>query len=71
MKFGSTSVGSFYKQGEWVFFDVHKPEQAITIYLTDEHYKRLVVEVDDPQATINTINQAIAAYKAQKAATQS
>ena len=67
MHLGSTSVGSFHKHEGWIFFDVHNPDKAITINLTDEHYKRLVIEVDDPTATIDTINGAIAKYQAQKA----
>ena len=68
MNLGSTTVGSFHKHDEWVFFDVHNPDHAITINLTDEHYKRLVIEVDDPEATVNTINQAVTTYHAQKSA---
>jgi hypothetical protein len=70
MSFGSITVGSFHKHNEWVFFDVHNPDQAITIELTDEHYKRLVIEVDNPEATVNTINEAIATYQAQQATRQ-
>ncbi len=35
---GLVTTGSFWKQGEWTFFDVHDIKKAITIHLSDEHY---------------------------------
>src|SRR5215467_2670153 len=56
---GVIAAGTFYQHGERVFWDVHHPEKAITLRLTDERYARLVVEVDDPAATVAAIQQAI------------
>lgn len=56
---GVIAAGSFYHHQEWVFWDVHQPEKAVTIRLAHEKYARLVVEVDDPQATVAAIQQAI------------
>ena len=39
--------------------DVHDPAKVIAIELADEHFKRLVIEVDDPEATITAIETAI------------
>ncbi|MCL6092796.1 MAG: hypothetical protein M0Z32_05290 [Actinomycetota bacterium] len=58
---GLITAGSFKKDGEWSFFDVHNPDRALVIDLENEHYKRLVVEVGDPAATAEIINEAIKA----------
>ncbi len=57
---GVIAAGTFYKHGEWVFWDVQHPEQAITINLAHDKYSKLVVEVDDPAATVAAIQQAVA-----------
>ena len=56
---GVITAGTFYKDGERVFWDVHHPESAVAIMLRDERYQRLVVEVADPTATIAAINSAV------------
>ncbi|MBD5653964.1 MAG: hypothetical protein IAI50_02145 [Candidatus Eremiobacteraeota bacterium] len=58
---GVLTAGTFYRQGSWVFWDVHDPALAIGIDLHDEHYKRLIVQVDDPAATIAAIEAAVGA----------
>ncbi|MGC8633611.1 MAG: hypothetical protein ACP5VP_02935 [Candidatus Limnocylindrales bacterium] len=55
---GVVAAGTFF-DGEWWFLDVHHPERAVKIDLDHEHYSALIVEVDDPQATIQAINAAI------------
>ena len=47
------------QHGEWAFWDVHEPENAILIRLHDEHYAKLVIGVDNPDATAAAINVAI------------
>jgi len=39
--------------------DVHDPSKAIAIRLHDERYSRLVIGVEDPQATAAAINAAL------------
>lgn len=56
---GVITAGTFYNHGEWVFWDVHDADKAIAIHLTHEHYAHLVVQVDDPEATVAIINRAI------------
>ena len=46
------SAGTFYQEGERVFWDVHDPEKVVVIRLRDERYARLVIGVDDPPATV-------------------
>jgi len=56
---GVVTAGTFYQDGERVFWDVHHPEKALIIRLRDERFRRLVIEVDDPPATAAAIQGAI------------
>ena len=56
---GVLTAGTFYEHGQRVFWDVHNPENTIAIELADERYKALIVEVADPQATVEMIRGAI------------
>lgn len=56
---GLLTEGSFWQAEGWVFFDVHDIKKAISICLTDEHYRQLVVEVAEPVSTVAAIQQAI------------
>ena len=56
---GLLTAGTFYQSDGAVFYDVHEPERTIVLELDHEHYKRLVVEVVDPMATVALINSAI------------
>src|SRR5215210_6735269 len=46
---GVITAGTFYQEGERVFWDVHDPEKTVVIHLRDERYARLVIEVEDPR----------------------
>ena len=54
-------AGSYYWRGEWTFYDVRLRhlERAIVIRLRDERYARLVVEVEDPNATVAQIEHSL------------
>jgi len=54
---GVIKAGTFYQDGGRVFWDVHDADRAIAIHLRDDQYNELIVEVDDPTATIDTINR--------------
>ena len=56
---GVISAGTFYHEGDRVFWDVHDPEKTVVIRLKDERYARLVIEVQDPPATVAAIQEAI------------
>jgi hypothetical protein len=58
---GVLTAGTFYQHGQRVFWDVHNPENTIVIELRDERYNELIVEVSDPQATVELIRGAIGA----------
>lgn len=56
---GLLTAGSFYQSGGFVFYDVHDPEQTVVVELDHEHYQRLVIEVADPAAVVDTLRSAI------------
>ncbi len=56
---GAFTVGSYRHKGKWTFWLVHDPKQTVLVTLRDDHYSQLVIEVDDPQATIALVNQAL------------
>lgn len=57
---GVVTAGRFVQSGQWAFWDVHDPSRSIAIYLHDESYARLVIGVDDPNASASLIRAAIA-----------
>ena len=56
---GVITAGTFYQHGQRVFWDVHDPEKTIVIALHDERYNELIVEVADPQAAVEFIQNAV------------
>jgi hypothetical protein len=58
---GVLTAGTFYQGDGWVFYDVHDPEKTIVLELEHEHYKRLVVEVEDPHAVAAMLTDALTA----------
>ena len=56
---GVITAGTFYQDGKRIFWDVHHPEKTIVIDLHDERYSELVVEVDDPEAAVKLIQNAL------------
>ena len=61
---GVITAGSYWRPGHgeddgWSFWDVHNPEQAIVISTSHEHYKQIVVGVDDADATLRMIQSAL------------
>ncbi len=56
---GVITAGTFHQEGERVFWDVHDPENTVMIRLRDERYNRLVIEVEEPHATVAAIREAL------------
>src|SRR6185437_15112639 len=54
---GVIIAGTFYQHDGAVFYDVHDPEQTIALEL--DHFKRLVIQVDDPAATVALLETAL------------
>src|SRR4029077_18593127 len=60
---GVLMAGPFYQDGGFVFYDVHDPRQTIVLELEHETYKRLIVQVEDPEATRKMIERALRTAK--------
>ena len=58
---GPITTGTYFQEGERVFWDVHDPQKTVVIRLRDERYARLVIEVEDPEATVARVNEAVSA----------
>jgi len=56
---GVIVAGTFHQDGKRVFWDVHNKDKAVVIELKDDTYQRLVIEVDDPRATVELIEGAV------------
>lgn len=57
---GIISAGTFYRQGEKIFWDVQDPDRTISISLQDDEYSEIVIEVENPLAEIRKITAALA-----------
>ncbi|WP_103546134.1 hypothetical protein [Streptomyces sp. SM1] len=57
---GYITAGRFRQGGERLFWDVKNPDKAVVVALADGGtYDRLVIEVDDPRATVALIERSI------------
>jgi hypothetical protein len=63
---GVITAGTFYQDGKRVFWDVHDPDKTIAIDLHDERYNQLIVEVDDPEAAVRLIQNALRSLVTQR-----
>jgi hypothetical protein len=52
-------AGTFYQQGEWIFWDVHHPENTIVIELEHERYQKLIIEVENPEQEARKIKERL------------
>jgi hypothetical protein len=55
---GLLAAGTFLSHEGLVFWDVHDPEHTIIVSLVHEHYKKLIIEVPDPPATVALLRSA-------------
>jgi hypothetical protein len=56
---GLFAAGTFYYHGELVFWDVYDTTKTIIVSLEHERYKKLIVEVADPQGTAAMLRGAL------------
>lgn len=56
---GLLRAGAVYEDGDCIFWEVHNPEKTIIVYLEDEPFAKLIIEVNDPAAAISLIEKAI------------
>jgi hypothetical protein len=52
-------AGTFYQDGGFVFWDVHRPENTIVVELDHERFQKLVIEVADPLTAATEIQTAV------------
>jgi hypothetical protein len=52
---GVITAGTFYQNGQRVFWDVHDPQNSIIIQLHDDRFDELIVEVNDPPFAVSQI----------------
>lgn len=52
---GVLAAGTFFSHGGLVFWDVRDPEKTVIVSLAHEHYKKLIIEVQDPAATASLL----------------
>lgn len=55
---GLFAAGTFYYHGELVFWDVHDTTRTIIVSLEHERYKKLIIEVADPEQAAAMLNAA-------------
>ncbi len=56
---GVITAGTFHRDGERSFWDVHDAARAVVIELQNERYARLIVQVADPRTTVALVERAI------------
>jgi len=57
---GTFREGGFWNSdGDKVFFDLRRKEEAIVITLKDEEFKRLIIGCETPDETVAIIQQAL------------
>ena len=50
------TAGTFIKKGKRNFWDVCDKKNAIIVELKDSYYHKLIIEVENPELTINILN---------------
>lgn len=56
---GVLAAGTFLSRDGLVFWDVHDPHKTVIVSLAHEHYKKLIIETADPQATVALLQRAM------------
>ena len=56
---GLFAGGTFYYHGEIVFWDVNDPASTIIVSLEHERYRKLILQVADPDETVAMLRAAI------------
>ena len=51
--------GVFFQEGNKVFYDLNRKEEAVVITLKDEKYCQLVIGVDNPDEVVELIQAAL------------
>lgn len=65
IKFPGTAIpfiitaGTYYKSGKKLFWDIHRPEQAVVISLNHEDYDELIIEAENPISFVGELQTRI------------
>ncbi|WP_207670160.1 hypothetical protein [Orlajensenia flava] len=51
--------GTFTKDGDRSFWNVSAPGETVVVELSDEHYARLFLTVDQPRSVVDAVNLAL------------
>lgn len=54
---GLITAGSYVERNGTIFYDVSDPKKSIVIELIDEHYKKLIIEVENVEAAIKLLSE--------------
>lgn len=57
---GVVVAGTYYRSGGWEFWDVRSGGKTVSIDLNGGKYRRVVVDVEDPEAAVRMVNDAAA-----------
>lgn len=52
-------AGTFNRDGDKSFWNVSTPGETIVIELSDEHYDRLVLTVEQPRSVVDAVNSSL------------
>src|SRR6266852_4110936 len=56
---GLFAAGTFFYHGELVFWDVRDPAKTIIVSLDHERYKKLIIEVADPETVVARLRASL------------
>lgn len=56
---GIITAGSYVEHGRWMFWNIHRGDHAITLWLRHDRFDALVVDVADPAAEAARITTAL------------
>jgi hypothetical protein len=51
------TAGTFYKEGNKIFWDAASMEKCIIVHLKDKDYQQLIIEVDSPENALRSLNK--------------
>ena len=60
---GILTAGTFHRDGNNVFWDVHNPDNTIVLELDHEFYDQLIIEVADPASAVALLQFKIGAAR--------
>jgi hypothetical protein len=60
---GILTAGTFHRDGNNVFWDVHNPERTIVLDLDHEFYDKLIIEVGDTAKAVALLERGIGSVR--------